>query len=469
MQEHLERELKLIPGDGFRLADFGEPMPARIFVSTYHDTSDLRLARHGITFRHRVEDGTRLWQLKIPSGEARIELEVPGPPARPPSELTGLLAAHLRDQPLVRVARLRTRRQGVRKDGAEIVEDSVSVFEAQRVTRRFREVEIELLDGDERTLQRLARLLRKAGAKPGVFRPKLYQALDLVFDREPRTLGADAAPGEAVGLALVEQHWNLLDHDPGTRFGADPEDLHQMRVATRRARAFLRAARELLEPVWAEGLRAELGWLGSALGPARDADVLLDHVRAEVEAIGKDAEPLRALVSSLEAERETARGAAVAALSESRYFDLLDLLEQAGDPPLVPEASSSLADLWWAEFGRTRRAFDKLDKKSSDAELHSARIRVKRARYAAELAAHELGEPGRRFVDAAKKLQDALGEHQDSCVAEESIRLWAASNPEAEVAVGVLVERERKRREDARRSWPKAWNRLARRAQRARA
>ena len=469
MRENVERELKLIPGDGFRLADFGDPMPARVFVSTYHDTSDLRLARHSITLRHRVEEGTRLWQLKIPSGEARIELELPGPPARPPSELTGLLAALLRDEPLVRVARLRTRRQSVRKDGAEIVEDSISVFEAQRVTRRFREVEIELLDGDERTLQRLERSLRKAGAEPGEFKPKLYQALDLVFDREPRTLGADAAPGVALGLALVEQHRNLLDHDPGTRLGADPEDLHQMRVATRRARAFLRAARELLEPAWAEGLRAELGWLGSALGPARDADVLLDHVRREVEALGEHADSLRELVSSLEEQRETARSAALAALSEPRYFALLDRLERAGAPPLASDSTSSLADLWWAEFGRTRRAFGKLGKKSSDAELHAARIRVKRARYAAELAAHELEEPGGRFVDAAKKLQDVLGEHQDSSVAEEAILRWAESNPGAEVAVEALVDRERKRRAQARRSWPDAWDRLARRAQRARA
>ena len=241
------------------------------------------------------------------------------------------------------------------------MEDSVSVFEAQRVTRRFREVEIELLDGDERTLQRLARSLRKAGAQRGVFKPKLYQALDLEFDRETRTLGVDAAPGEALGVALVEQHRKLLDHDPGTRLGADAEDLHQMRVATRRARAFLRAARELLEPVWAEGLRAELGWLGSALGPARDADVLLEHVRAEVEALGKDAKPLRALVSSLEAERETARGAAVAALSESRYFDFSLAAEQAGDPPLVPEASSSLAELWWADDPTLKHGLERTD------------------------------------------------------------------------------------------------------------
>ena len=47
-----------------------------------------------------------------------------------------------------------------------------------------------------------------------------------------------------------------------------------MRVATRRMRAILRAARPLLDPEWVRSLRAELGWLGGALGPVRDLDVL---------------------------------------------------------------------------------------------------------------------------------------------------------------------------------------------------
>ena len=71
MREHLERESKLHPDDGFRLADLGPLQPPRVFTSTYHDTPDLRLARHGITLRHRIEDGTRLWQLKIPTGAAK--------------------------------------------------------------------------------------------------------------------------------------------------------------------------------------------------------------------------------------------------------------------------------------------------------------------------------------------------------------------------------------------------------------
>ena len=73
-------------------------------------------------------------------------------------------------------------------DGAEIVDDSVSVMTGQRVTRRFREIEVELVDGDERSLERLAKELRRAGASPSdELRPKLYRALDLAFPLHPRS------------------------------------------------------------------------------------------------------------------------------------------------------------------------------------------------------------------------------------------------------------------------------------------
>jgi CHAD domain-containing protein len=466
MRRTLERELKLVPGEGFRLSELGETR-FQNFMSTYHDTSDLRLARSRITLRFRAENGSRLWQLKIPTGAARIELELPGLPAHPPEEMIDLLAVHLRDEPLVKIARLRTRRESVHRDGAEIVEDAVAVFEGQRIVRRFRELEVELIDGDERSLKRLEGALLAAGAERGEFVPKLHRALDIPFDGAPRRPGPDAATGEALGLALATQRQALIDHDPGTRLGMDAEDLHQMRVATRRARAYLRAAREVLEPAWAKELRAELGWLGSALGPARDADVLEAHLRDAVGKLGKHAEGAGELLPSLEAEREEARRSAVAALSDDRYFALLDRL--AEQPRLVEaEADTRLADLWWKEFNRTRRAFRRLDAASPGEELHDARIHVKRSRYAAEVAAHELGEAGERFVDASKKLQDVLGEHQDSVVAQEWIAAWASSRPEAESPAAELIDGERKRRKRARRKWPRAWEKLARRARDAR-
>jgi len=113
MKETLEREVKLAPpGEGFVLPELGgEVDPTRVFTSTYHDSADFLLARHGITLRHRLERGAGVWQLKLPRATGRAELEQPGPPARPPLELSSLLVAFLRGRELGPVARLRTRRE----------------------------------------------------------------------------------------------------------------------------------------------------------------------------------------------------------------------------------------------------------------------------------------------------------------------------------------------------------------------
>src|SRR5438876_1828376 len=201
MRENVEREVKLVPPVDFRLPSGlgGVELPDRAFVSTYHDTHDLRLARNGVTFRHRIEDGSGLWQLKLPRGAARIELEEAGPPSRPPADLLALLPAYLRGEELTRVARLKTRRKSVRTDGAEIVDDSVAILDGQRITGRFRELEVELLDGDEQTLRRLENALRRAGATvPGRFEPKLFRALELAYPAETHVLSPDASPLEAI-------------------------------------------------------------------------------------------------------------------------------------------------------------------------------------------------------------------------------------------------------------------------------
>jgi len=469
MRETVEREIKLTPGAGFVLPELGgERLPTRVFVSTYHDTPDLRLARRGVTFRHRVEDGAGLWQLKLPRGAARLELELPGPPARPPAQMLALLPAFLRGCGLVPVARLRTRREGVRAQGAEIVDDNVSVLEGQRIARRFRELEVELLEGDERALHRLEKALRRAGAEPaGSQKPKLYQALDLAEPVERHEIPAGTPPVEALGMAFEEQYRQILASDPGTRRGDDPEDLHDLRVATRRLRAFLRCARALVDRDWAEALRAELGWLGGALGPARDLDVMLERLRAEVALLGDDSDAARGLIETLESERAQAYVAVVEALETDRYLALLDRLEAAAAPPLSGDVTT-LASIWHREVKRMRRTFEALGDDPEDCALHASRIGVKRARYAAELAAHELGKPGAAFVARAKELQDVLGDHQDAVVADERIRAWAkTAAPEGRVAAGRLVELERGRRVGARAAWPEAWERLDRAARKA--
>ena len=467
MRETVEREVKLAPGDDFTMPELGgELLPSRQFVSTYHDTPDFRLARHGITFRHRIEDGTGLWQLKIPRGDARLELERPGPPAVPPPELLVLLPALLRGTALGPVARLRTRRNVTRVTGAEIADDAVSVLDGQHVRRRFHEVEIELVDGgDEKTLRRLEKRLRRAGATGGPFRAKLYRALELEPPTEP-TVPRKSPPAVALALQLQGQAAALVEHDPGTRLGSDPEDLHQFRVATRRLRAFLRAGRALLQLEPAEALRGELGWLGAALGPARDLDVLIEHFAAEAEVVGEGALDL---VATLEARLVDARTTLLDALGSGRYLRLLDRLDGfVAAPPLADGEPMSLAAIWWRETKQLRRSVAALGAEPSDDELHAVRIRVKRARYAADLAAHELGDLGAAFVERAKAAQDVLGAHQDATVGIEQVRSWADDRADRHDVAARLVEREEARKAAARVAWPTAWEKLDRAARRAR-
>jgi CHAD domain-containing protein len=245
------------------------------------------------------------------------------------------------------------------------------------------------------------------------------------------------------------------------RLGRDPEALHKLRVATRRARALLRAARGLVSPEWAEPLRAELAWLGGLLGPVRDLDVLLEHLDTEAATLeGDDARAFKRLRSRLVSERESGRAALLEAMSDERYFRLLDALEHADQAPTT-DSTVSLPEIAAAAFGRLRKAVKALPKRPTDDQLHAVRIETKRARYAAELGEPVLKKAGTRFVKRAKILQDVIGEHQDAVVAEERIReLALRGGSRTALAAGRLVERQRARKQAARRAFPAAWRDL---------
>src|SRR5580704_7697435 len=85
-----------------------------------------------------------------------------------------------------------------------------------------------------------------------------------------------APASEQLRFMLERQLRALETYDAGVRLGADPEHLKRFRIATRRARALIRISRSLVDARLAE-LETELRWLGRALGPVRDLDVLLAH------------------------------------------------------------------------------------------------------------------------------------------------------------------------------------------------
>lgn len=206
------------------------------------------------------------------------------------------------------------------------------------------------------------------------------------------------------------------------------------------------------DPERAERLRAELRWLGTALGEVRDRDVLIADLEAELASL-EEASAFRGVLKLLAGEREKAREKLLAALDTARYRRLLDELER---PPALQDGGLRSAAI--REHRRLRKVVKRLGNEPSDEELHKVRIRAKRARYAAEAAG-----AGKRYIERAKTLQDVLGEHQDAVVAEKRIRRLvsrARASRRTALVAGRLIERQRSRRRAARQGWKKAWKGL---------
>jgi CHAD domain-containing protein len=462
----LEREVKLSPGPKLQLEELeGLPLEPRRFSSVYYDSDDRLLARLGITLRRRIEHGGSLWQLKLPRSGGRLEVEDAGGPARPPTRIAELLAAILRRRTLAPIAELRTVRHGVRMEAdgstADVVLDEVAVMDNLRVVSEFDELEIELVDGVADGLGRIEIAVRRAGALDGDPRPKVLRVLGHTPSTKPTRPQLQAF--------FERQYEQVLAHDPGTRLGDDPEDLHDLRVAVRRLRAILKVASPPLDAAWANDLRAELDWLGEALGPVRDLDVMLAHLReAQVDLDKGERRSFSPILKKLGRERSAHRKSLLALMKSPRYAALLDRLEDAARRPHTRSAHPSPDEVAASAFSALRKAVRRLARDPSDRALHKVRIRGKRARYAAEVAAPGHGKPVAKFIDAAKGFQDVAGEHQDAVVTAERLRALAADSESGTAFVaGRLAERQEVRRARSRAVFADAWRKLERTGKRA--
>ena len=486
----MEREVKLAASPAFRLPpldDLGDgivasPRAPERLDTTYVDTRDLRLARWGVSLRHRAGEG---WTVKLPSKEegplllVRGEFTFPDPgnrtPGQPPAEAVDLLHAYIRTARLNPVTRLRTVRRGAQlhdPEGhllADVVDDEVSVLSGRRIAARFRELEVEITDEIPKgLLETVVGRLRIGGAGEPDPTPKYVRAVGPVATLPAEVvvekLSSHPTAGEVLRRAIADSVVRLVRHDAVIRLDADPEGVHQARVATRRLRSHLRTFGQLFDPELASPLRDELGWLGAALGRVRDLDVLLERLRNDVGRLPEqELDAAAPVLDALRKTRETAHRALLRKLRSDRYSSLLErLVGTAADPGLTPEAelpaSATLPmvhDAWIALRKQVRSA----SRPPTPEQLHGIRIRAKRARYAAEAVLPFVGKPGRVYVHAVAALQSDLGEHNDAVIAVRWLRKWASverGSAEAFVA-GELVGMESAEAEAASDRWRSAW------------
>ncbi len=224
---------------------------------------------------------------------------------------------------------------------------------------------------------------------------------------------------------LREQVAAISRYDPQVRRD-EPDAVHQMRVATRRARSALQAFGGIIDREATRPPCAELKWLAATLGQARDSEVMLDRLTADLAAIPPTlvTGPVEARITAhFTAELAQAGKTALAALDGKRYLRLLDDLDALlARPPLTPLAERRVGTVLAKPVRRAaRRLLRALAAvpvaENRDTAIHEARKAAKRARYATEAAVPALGSTASRQAEQAKDLQQLLGDHHDSVVA----------------------------------------------------
>ena len=481
-----EREIKLALPGRFTMPALslnGDPLdvaelPDQQLRATYYDTGDLRLARHGVTLRYRTgESEAPRWTLKLPVAARGSELErdefnFEAPRREPPAEVRSLLTAYVRGEALTPVATLRTRRRRLHLISdetplAEVDDDEVSVVEGRRIVSRFREIEVEALV-DDVDLRPLGEQLRTAGATESEPIPKVVRALGSRATAPPeigpKPVPDDALLADVVAASIADALTRIVSNDPQARLG-HPEGVHQLRVAMRRLRSDLRTLGDAVDPVWREAMEPRLRQVADAAADARDADVMSVRLRGEADA---STTALAPLFETLERRRAVARDRLMAMLDGEAYVALLnDLVAATVTPPAGPAdgpAEDALGSLALGAWDRLEERADPLDDDSPDEDFHRTRIAVKRARYAAELAARSLqgkaADGAERLGERLAGLQDLLGDVQDAAVADDLVRdtLKArGAGPRYAFEAGRLVERLRTRSAASRRAFLDEW------------
>jgi len=140
--------------------------------------------------------------------------------------------------------------------------------------------------------------------------------------KPPKTPGLE--PDDSMSEAARKTFWlhfrRMLYHEPGTRLGEDIEELHDMRVATRRMRAAFQVFGDYLDMEQMAPFFKGLRRTGRALGAVRDLDVFWEKTQHYLDTLppdrAGDLDPLRRV---WEAEREAARERMLVYLDSKRY------------------------------------------------------------------------------------------------------------------------------------------------------
>jgi inorganic triphosphatase YgiF len=474
MPVEIELKLQLDPRHIARLRDHpllkhAAHSTTRKLYSVYYDTPDLDLWRAGIALRlrragapasskqsFRLRDATvsasgARWIQTIKSGgaavaglhqrkecEAEVATQFPDFSAIADAELAARFASielRARLKPVIVTEFTRSCCMLAPAAGVAI-EASIDhgIIKSGDATELVCELELEVKAGSAWRAYQVALQLLEAVPLLVEDRSKAERGMAL-HERVPRkprqTPPSPVAAGMTSNDAFTALVQSCLAHytanQRGTLDGADPEYLHQMRVALRRLRSVFSTFAPLFSATALAPPAAETRWLAQVLGPARDWDVFNADILPPVTAryarhAGMVAVTRSAARLRLAANRR-ARRAVASARGQGLLLALGSWLSAATWLEQLSEAQRGELQRPAAEFARTvlDAALKRVSKRGrhfaslAPRELHRLRIAAKKLRYAAEFFAPLYdADQTRDYRAALARLQDTLGVYNDA-------------------------------------------------------
>jgi CHAD domain-containing protein len=251
--------------------------------------------------------------------------------------------------------------------------------------------------------------------------------------------------GEWANIAIAKHSRKIFKHEAGVLKDKEPEELHQMRVGTRRLRSAIigfAPALDLPEIV----TQKNIGKLGRALGKLRDLDVLLDALTNHYRSLLPTGEQktLDKVLKSLNKKREQTSKEVHKTLNDDLYLDLKQGLQDWLKQPtyqqiadfsiypvlpdlLLPQVSKLLLHPGWLVGVKLKKGKIQFPKKQSsksvekllaeqDLILHDLRKEAKRSRYNLELFSQFYDNTYQDQIKKIEQIQEILGQIQDSFV-----------------------------------------------------
>lgn len=345
-----------------------------------------------------------------------------------------------------------------------VFDEAESALPHKQLSAHFHELEIELLSPDpvaedaqatnatsrEEGFDSCIDFVQKHFALTPVFTSKFVRGLENIIAQAHGNYHSDQAKLTptmtlAAGgrLLLHQQLLQIILNEHGVRTSKDPEYVHQMRVAIRRARAAMRLCQGAFAEKELAPHRKGLKRLGRALGAVRDLDVALANLRTFTRTQPESHHSgLKLLRKALKSRRRHAQAKLFAYLNSKPHRHFIEKFAafcatpgkvqdepQASNAAVIPaQIRHTLPIIIVAAYSAVR-AYEVAITEQENPPLeafHNLRIQTKYLRYLIEFTQHLLGEEGATLAAQLRALQEHLGDLNDAHVEQERLHMWQA-------------------------------------------